>query len=239
MNLRYFDHFLFESLSVKVDWSLLTIEDGKILTYHYSDVDIKDGMVKIGQSSNRHSKSEFRTWGRSRSFFYCVRNGFNKDNIGKSHRFTYQCLFDVDKVYDINRNPMNFKPGKYFFESMYQQTRNAGFTAWIYNLGQDPNNPIIVSFVDMPIHKASKIGEGGFPVEKDAVFNDYKIGSIEFAGKKWDVIQQGEYLRSFTNCYIKRGKEKKNFSNFDYLFKKVEVLPEFRKDYQIGRQLGR
>ena len=239
MDLRYFDHFLFESLSVEVDRSLLTIEDGKILTYHYSNVDVKDGMIKIGKSSNKHSKGEFKTWGRSRSFFYCVRGGFKKDRIGSSHKYTYQCLFDMDKVYDINRNPMNFKPGDYFFESMYQQSRDKGFTSWIYNLAQDPNNPIIVSFVDVPIHRSFKIGKGGFPVEKDAIFKDQKIGSITLDSERWDVMQQGEYLRSFRNCYLKRGKERKNFSSFDYLFKKVEVLPEFEKDYQLGRQLGR
>lgn len=229
MKLKCFNDFVNESKKGSVDWSLLNIQDNKIRTYHYSNIDITDNFIRVNRPSNLHSRGEFKTWGRSRSFFYCLPGGWSKDRIGTGHKFRYEILFDVDKVYDINANPDGFKiTGQ--FQDLLGQTMAAGYQAWIYNLGGDVTNPIIVAFVDMPIDKAYEITDGG-TFEKGVKLSDYKIGEIIMSNKKWDVIQKARSLRSFRNTYLRRGRETKSFSVYDYLFKRVEVLPEFKGDY--------
>jgi len=237
--IKFFENFE-PSSSETIDESLLTIEDGMMTVWHYSDVNITDGFVSPGMPQRMHSTGEYKSWGKNRAFFYCTKNGYIYDNIGGGHKYVYVCKIPVSEIYDLNSKTSGYvhEPGTDVLDGKYEFSREKGYTAWIYNLAKDNKVPIVVSFVDVEISDSYRFNEGGKMVDKDVMVDDYKIGEVTFKRigerkfKKWDVYQYGEKLKSITNTYLKRGLETdKNFGSSTYLHKRVKLLPEFEDDY--------
>ena len=238
--IKKFEGYDVDSGKGVVDESLLTIEEKGVKLWHYSNVDIKDSHIKPGLTQQMHSRSEFKAWGKSRAFFYTHPGGYKGDSIVMNHKFTYICHIPYAEIYDKSLNKDGFEPneGNHLLNSYYDFTKYGGYTAWSYNLYGDVNNPIVVSFIPVEISESYTTSEGGLKIERDEVIDDYKIGTITYkelgdrAEKKWDIYQNGGYLKTLTNTYLKSGGERKNgFGGSTYLHDKVELLPEFKGDY--------
>ncbi len=129
--------------------------------------------------------------------------------------------------------------GGNFYNELYEFTKERGYTAWSYNLGGNKTNPIVISFIDVEISEAFTTSEGGLRKEKDEVLDDYKIGTITYKAlgerkeKEWDIYQKGGYIKTLMNTYLKRGGDKNtHFGGNTYLHNRVNLLPEFKSDYE-------
>ena len=238
--LKMFEEYNIEDINSSIDPSVLTVEDGMLKVWHYSNTDITDGYISPGKSQNRHSGNEYKTWGKSRAFFYGTPGGYKDDSIGMSHDYTYTCLIPLIEIYDKGSNPDGFEPtgNDSYYNELYEFTKERGYTAWMYNLGGKSDNPIIISFIDVEISEAYRKSKGGFQVKKDEALKDYKIGEVTLKGfgerklKTWDVMQPGESLKSMSNVYLKRGRDvNRHFGGSTYLHSKVKLLPEFEGQY--------
>jgi hypothetical protein len=236
--IKIFEEFSDDSV---IDESILTIENGMIKLWHYSNNKIENGVVSINTSANNHSYREYKSWGKARSFFYATAGGYLSDGIGRGHDYIYTCYIPLKEIYDINDNPDGYKhkSGEMFENSLLEFTRDRGYTSWVYNLGGQSKVPIIVSFIDVEIsHAQKKTGRGYVDMDED--MTDYKIGEISFRqrgerkDKTWDVIQNGENLKSLTNTYLKRGRDvQKHFGSSSYLHHLIKFLPEYENDYDV------
>jgi hypothetical protein len=145
-----------------INWDLMTIGDDKVHLWHYSSIDIEDDYIRIGKSQQYHSTSEYKAWGKSRAFFYGVEDGYKWDKIG-TPKYKYFCTIDLDKIYDINLDPNNYKNNRVdrnFFYNIYYQSVDDGFTSWIYNLDGNGKCPIVISFKDVEILNKYKLYGG-------------------------------------------------------------------------------
>ena len=226
-------NFLTESKIAPVNWDLLTIENGKIKVWHYSNNDIKNGFIKVGVRANIYSVSEFRAWGKPRVFFYATENGSLYDSIGNK-KYKYISYIDVNKVYDINKNPKNYEVENYtnWYDAMLEKTKSGGFNSWIYNLAGNKNAPIIISFDDVKISESYVFDEEvGEYIPKDKKFKDYKVGKIKIDNEVWDVYQNSKRPKSFNNLYGKQmGSDyKKEIHSFQ--FKDIKFSSKYQNDY--------
>lgn len=195
---------LTEKETAKIKRSQLTVEDGKLKLWHYSNKDF-DSTIRIDLPPNLHSVNEFKAWGKGRSFFYATEHGYESD-VAFNKDYLYICHIDMDKVYDINKNPNNYpeEEGYNFFESLLNHSINDGYTAWIYNLDKNDRSPIVVSFVDVPITEKLKWSNRGEYLPTDQETEDEKVGTIMIDDEEWDVYQPADELVDITNLYAKQ-----------------------------------
>lgn len=223
---------------IKALFEPLTIEDGNIKLWHYSGNLIEDDYVSTGGPQGTHSKSEFRAWGKSRSFFYGIEGGPAHDS-GVPTRFKYICHIPMKYVYPVMINPNKYEvpSGQHYWQSMYEQATADGYKAFIYNLGGKAGVPIIVAFVDIPIdEKFGPASGGGYRnlAEKEV---DYPIGTFEEGGETWTIMQQDGYIKSLNNTYLTQEEDpeeamtsyKKPFHV--YQWKGANLFPEYESDY--------
>lgn len=141
------EHFKNRRYDKTINWDLVEFRGGDVKCYHYSNKDFDDYITTRGERGF-HSKNEYNVWGRSRAFFYLTESGISYD-AGVSSDYKYISYISKDKIYDINKNPDGYEFSS--LEEAYQRTSENGYTAWVYNLGKNPNAPIVVSFVDVKI----------------------------------------------------------------------------------------
>jgi hypothetical protein len=141
------EHFKNRRYDNTINWNLVEFRGDDVKCYHYSGEDFDDYITTRGKRGF-HSKNEYKVWGRSRVFFYLTESGISYD-AGVSSDYKYISYIPKDKIYDINKNPDGYEFSS--LEEVYQRTSENGYTAWVYNLGKNPNAPIVVSFVDVKI----------------------------------------------------------------------------------------
>ena len=80
----------------------IQINEGMIKMYHYSDneLDVVDPRSAV---MNSYSKQEYRTWGRSRVFFYTDPN-IKEGVIGGHYKNT--TIFPIDRLYPLTEDPL-------------------------------------------------------------------------------------------------------------------------------------
>ena len=80
----------------------IQIDEGMIKMYHYSDneLDVVDPRSAV---MNSYSKQEYRTWGRSRVFFYTDPN-IKEGVVGGHYKNT--TVFPVDRLYPLTEDPL-------------------------------------------------------------------------------------------------------------------------------------
>jgi len=217
----------------------LTVENGMVKLYHYSDKKIDSGFIQVNKPYNIHSKNEFRIWGKSRSFFYCNEDGYKFDK-GVNTNYLYICYIPINDIYPINDNPYKYKKlddDYNSFDSYFKQSWDDGFTAWGYFLGGNKNAPIIISFIDLPISESFKISKGGLRIPMDETELDYVIGDILIGEEKYFVIQKGGYPTTLLNCYLSDEKNiKKVMKGYQktlevYMWDDLSLKEEFIGDY--------
>ena len=120
-------------------YSSLTIKDGMVKLWHYSNVDFDDVIKPANQ--NPHSANEYKVWGKSRVFFYGVEDGYKKDSIG-NFKYIYTTYHPLNKMYPIFINPKDYKTkGEHKYQSLYNQSTEDGYDSFIYGLGGDTSKP--------------------------------------------------------------------------------------------------
>jgi len=233
MRIHNYKSFLNEQLNVLLK-SKLTIENGMVKLWHYTSANITDGIISINQPHGLHSMDEFRAWGRRRSFFYAIEDGYRFDKL-PSIDYKYICYIPLEKIYDINYNPNNYKEGTY--EEEYNQSSSDGFTAWTYYLGNNEEVPIVISFEDVKITEAYETAPGGGYREKDKEILDYKIGTINIDGKEMIIMQKDGYIKTLTNTYLTEEEDPKEamssykISLQQYMWSDANISPEYIEDY--------
>lgn len=181
-----------------VNWDIIDFKDGSVKCYHYSDKSFDD-YVKISGQRGTQSKSEFKEWGRSRSFFYLTEGGLSKDK-GISNRYKYISYIPINEIYDINKNSNNYdKSGGW--ENIYRQTSEDGYSAWVYNLGGYENAPILISFKDVPISEKYMMLESGMYKLEGEELEDEVVGTILKNGREMLVLQKQYYPTHVTNLF--------------------------------------
>jgi hypothetical protein len=217
----------------------LTVEDGMVKLYHYSDKKIDSGFISVNKPYNVHSKNEFTVWGKSRSFFYVNEDGYRYDK-GIKPKFLYVCYIPVTDIYPINDNPYKYKKFESDlnqYDSYFKQSWNDGFTAWGYFLGGNKKAPIVVSFIDLPISESYKFSKGGLKIPMEDEDLDYRIGSILIGDEKYFVMQKGGYPINLLNCYLTDEKNpKKAMRGYQktlevYMWDDLIIDDEYVKDY--------
>lgn len=180
----------------------LVIENGGVKLWHYSDKKIT-GAISVSGKQGLQSREEFKIWGRSRAFFYAAEDGISFDR-GVSNTYLYICHIPVSKIYPVNENPNDYKvpSSEHYWESIYQQAIKDGYTAFIYNLGNDEKAPIVVSFVPVKIDEAYKPAPGGGYMPMDKKLADFPIGEyIDNDGTKMYLMAQDGYPENIGNTY--------------------------------------
>jgi hypothetical protein len=182
----------------------LTIDNGNVKLWHYSKMLIEDDFISTRGKQGLHSRSEFQSWGRSRSFFYGTEDGRSNDK-GVPNNFKYICHMPIDSMYPVMLNPNDYKSkeGVNHWESMYEQASADGYKAFIYNLSAKKGVPIIVSFVSVPIDEKYALSKGGIYTDIDDVATDFPIGKYtDSDGEKWTVMQRIGYSKTLLNTYL-------------------------------------
>lgn len=217
----------------------LTVENGMVKLYHYSDKKITSGFISVNKPYNVHSQNEFTAWGKSRSFFYVNEDGYRYDK-GIKPKFLYVCYIPVTDIYPINDNPYKyekFESDLNQYDSYFKQSWDDGFTAWGYFLGGNKKAPIIVSFIDLPISESYKFSKGGLKVPMEDEELDYRIGSILIGDEKYFVMQKGGYPLTLLNCYLTDERNpKKAMKSYQktlevYMWDDLLIDKEFIRDY--------
>lgn len=217
----------------------LTIENGDIKLWHYSGTDIPDDFISIRGKQGLHSKSEFRSWGQSRAFFYGTEDGILHDT-GVPNKFMYISHIPVDEVYPVMINPRGYEVGKgeHRWQSLYEQAKKDGYNAFIYNLGGKEGVPIIVSFVNLPIDEAYGRTKGGGWRSLDFKEMDYKVGEfVDEKDQKWNIMQKDGFKRTLTNTYLSLEDDPKEAMKsykkpfYDYQWKDADIDQEYIADY--------
>ena len=131
-----------------INWDLIDVTGGKVKCYHYSGENLDD-FISIKGTSNLYSNQEYRSWGRSRAFFYLTKNGVDYDTGPPSNLYLYVSYIPLEQIYDINKNHNDYSFSS--LEEAYQKTSEGGYNSWVYNWGKNPNVPILVSFVNVKI----------------------------------------------------------------------------------------
>ena len=216
-----------------VNWDLIDFENGKVKCYHYSSKSF-DGSVKVNGVRGRHSKEEFKTWGRSRSFFYLTEGGIYFDK-GISNTYKYISYIPINEIYDIVSNSNNYdKSGSW--ENLYKQTSEDGYSAWVYNLGGYENVPILTSFKDVPISEKYMMLKSGMYKLEGEELEDEVVGTIFKNGREMLVLQKQYYPIHVTNLYAIYPKdidEKYRYESpiYDYQVRDIEFKDEFKSKY--------
>lgn len=211
----------------------LTVIDGKVRLWHYSQYKITDGFISVGGKQGLHSRGEYQAWGRSRAFFYATEGGISHDS-GVSNTYMYVCEIPLDEIYDVGNDDRNYSGT---WEEMYQKSIKDGYTAWIYNLGRKEAAPIVISFNDVPIVESYEQAPGGGYREMDKELIDYRIGTINVDGDEFIVMQQDGYLKTLRNCYLTEEEDPMEaMESYKgrleyYMRKNVKLDHEFEGDY--------
>jgi hypothetical protein len=80
----------------------IQINEGMIKMYHYSDMEL-DVVDPRSAVMNSYSKQEYRTWGRSRVFFYTDPN-IKEGVVGGHYKNT--TVFPIDRLYPLTEDPL-------------------------------------------------------------------------------------------------------------------------------------
>jgi len=214
--------------------SKLTVEGGELKVWHYSNVEITDGVISTRGKQGSQSKGEFQVWGKERAFFYAVEGGGKYDK-GISDKYMYIAHIPVDKIYNISKNPNGYEGS---WGEMYAQSSKDGYTAWMYNLGANKKAPIVISFVDVPIDEAYGPAKGGGyqPLGKEDV--DYIIGTIVKDDEEWYIYQRDGYIKSLSNTYLSQEEDATEASESYqedlpvFMYKEANIAPKYVSDYQ-------
>ena len=181
-----------------VNWDLINISNGEVECYHYSNEDF-DGVVKTTGSMNLYSKSEFKEWGKSRSFFYLTEGGVYKDK-GVGRLYKYKFHIPLNEIYDINKNSNNYNINGNW-GNIYSQISNDGYSAWVYNLGGKENTPILVSFKSVPITEKYELISSGVYKLSGEELEDEVVGVISKRGHHMLVLQKPYYPINSANLF--------------------------------------
>jgi hypothetical protein len=216
-----------------VNWDLIDFENGEVKCYHYSSKSFED-VVKVSGVRGKHSKEEFSTWGRSRSFFYLTEGGIYFDR-GVGNLYKYVSYVPVNEIYDITSNSNNYDMSM-GWDSLYQQTSVDGYSAWVYNLGGKSNVPILVSFKPVPIsEKYEKTLSGSYRIVGEDL-KDVVVGNINKEGEDLLVLQRSDRPVNVGNLYgiyPKDIDEKYRYESpiYDYQIRDIEFKDEFKRKY--------
>lgn len=227
---------IFEEITnTNPDWeslkNTLTIINGNVKLCHYSANKIVDDEIKLGQSQNPWSSGEYQAWGRSRIFFYTNPGGIAKDR-GVPTNYLYICYIPLNEIYPLHLNPNNYKsePDKHRMESIYQQASEDGYTAFIYGLDGDINNPIVISFKNVKISEKYEIRGGGYyPMDKQA--DELVIGKYIDQTGGYLVKQKDDEVQTLTNCYLEDEDGKKKRLEV-YQYKNIELFDDVPERYK-------
>jgi hypothetical protein len=152
-------------------------EEGEIQLYHVSknaDLSDLDPSVAAGQRQG-FSKQEFRTWDRSRVFFF-TRLGQEDPGVGKMRGVGYVASVDPGKLYPVHEDPLflaapdkvaDFRkikgidypghPGELnIYERVATLADSMGYKGFIYTHAGDPNNAIAVLWEKVSVKKLDK-----------------------------------------------------------------------------------
>lgn len=228
-----------KDIKIKKLLSPLKIENGNVKLWHYSKKLIEDDFISTRGEQGLHSRNEFKTWGKSRAFFYGTKNGVGHDR-GVPRDYMYIAHMPIDDIYPIMINPNEYKvpKGEHFWQSMYEQASKDGYKAFIYNLGGEEGVPIIVSFVDVPIDEKYVLTSGGKYKNLDEKQIDYPIGKfIDEDGVEWTIMQKDGYKRSLINTYLTQEDSpeeamdsyKRQFHVYEW--KNADLFPKYEFDY--------
>ncbi len=216
-----------------VNWDLIDFENGKVKCYHYSSKSF-DGSVKVNGVRGSQSKEEFKTWGRSRSFFYLSEGGIYFDK-GVGNLYKYVSYIPVNEIYDIISNSNNYDMSM-GWDKLYQQTSEDGYSAWAYNLAGKSNVPILVSFKSVPItEKYENRLTGSYKIVGEDL-KDIVVGEIVKDGKSLLVLQRSDRPVNVGNLYgiyPKDIDEKYRYESpiYDYQIRDIEFKDEFKSNY--------
>jgi len=229
-----YNKYIKEVLNSDIEDKLIIIGN-KVKLWHYTNVDITNGVIGIDNNANLHSINEFKAWSRRRAFFYVKEGGGSFDSVSSSV-YKYIVYISLDKIYDINTNPNNYSGN---FEELYKQCIKDGYTAWVYYLGNKKEAPIVVSFVAVPISESYKLAKGGGYIDTNHKVLDYPIGKVEIDGEEWIVIQKDTFSENLINTYLTKEDDMISVMNgykkpLDfYRHKDVILHPEFIDKYSL------
>lgn len=216
----------------------LTVENGMVKLWHYSNKLIEDDFISTRGSQGLHSRSEFRAWGKARAFFYGTKDGIKHDR-GVSSDYMYTAHLPLKELYPVMINPNDYKvpKGEHYWQSIYEQATQDGYNAFIYNLGAMKGVPIIVSFVDVPIDEKYARSPEGYRNVEDKII-DYPIGTFtDEQGEEWIIMQRDNYIKTLNNTYLTKETDpeeamdsyKKDFHV--YQWKHANLFPKYESDY--------
>lgn len=216
---------LFEDYNKNIEFqeriSKLNIVDGKVKLYHYSQHKIETEFITPKGIQNLHSRSEFKAWGQSRSFFYTSESGVVFDK-GVSSDYKYVCFIPLNEIYMIDINPLNYLGT---LSEKYLLSKKDGYTAWMYHLSGDETYPlIVVSFEPVKILNSYKLTNKGYILLNEKL-DDFIIGELE----NYYVVQNKENIDNLLNCYLKNIDDENDINKLEnYQWRYIKLYPEFK-----------